>query len=428
MTDVIVIGAGLAGLSASIRAAQAGRRVTLLTFGLGGLQLGQGTIDVLGYTTSGETGAGGSGPGPDRPVARPFDQLPGYVRAHRDHPYAHFSVDQVREAVDWLAGLTPDLLVPGDGANHVVPTALGAMRPTYLVQPSMVWPDPTSVAVVGPRQIKDFYPDLAAANLEKTAQVRTKGYHIDLPARPGEVDSSPVAYASSLDDPAFLKRFAELVAQAIGDEQAVCLPAILGLRRTDAWRQLSEILGRPVVETLLAPPSIPGMRLNEALTTQAKAAGVRVVLGSQVTGFESDGRVITAVTLRQAGRDQNFPASQIIYAPGGFESGALTMDSYGHVHETLFDLPLVGAEQKDLLTGDYWADQKLFTVGVGVDDSMRPVSADKQPVYQNLRVAGGLLPGAIRWTEKSGDAIAVTSALAAVDAVFATSAPQGGTN
>ena len=49
MRDAVVIGAGLAGLAASIRLAQRGAQVTLVTKGIGGLQLGQGTIDALGY-------------------------------------------------------------------------------------------------------------------------------------------------------------------------------------------------------------------------------------------------------------------------------------------------------------------------------------------------------------------------------------------
>ena len=404
MTDTIVIGAGLAGLSAAIRLAQAGQNVTLLTFGIGGIQLGQGTIDVLGYHA-------------DVLVDDPFEEMPAFVADHPDHPYAILGASQVKQAVDWLATLLPGLLVPGDGSNHLVPTALGAMRPTYLVQPWMQWPDPTSVAVVGPRQIKDFYPELAAANLEQTAHVTAKGYHIDLPARPGEAESSPVLYAKALEDPEFLARFATMVAREIGDEEVICFPAILGLGKP-AGTQLSELLHRTVVETLLPPPSIPGMRINEALTAVATAAGVRMILGSKVTGFHADGDRIASVVLAQAGRDQVYEADNVVYAGGGFESGALTMDSYGKVCETLFDLWLDGASQEDLITGDYWTDQKLFAVGVRVDPSMRPLDAAGQPSYSNLHVAGGLLGGAIRWTEKSGDGIAVASAVRAADAVL----------
>jgi len=404
MTDTIVIGAGLAGLSAAIRLAEAGQAVTLLTFGLGGIQLGQGTIDVLGYDG-------------DR-VERPFDTLPAYAKAHPGHPYGVLPAADVRAAVDWLAALVPEWLVPGDGANHLVPTALGALRPTYLVQPSMQWPGTGSVAVVGPHQIKDFYPLLCAANLNQ-AGVTAQGYAIDLPARAGEAESSPVVYATALDHPDFLKKFADAVKKVIGSEDIVCLPAILGLHNPTVHGQLVQALGRPVVEVLLPPPSIPGMRINEALTARAKAAGVRVILGSKVTGFTADGTRLTGVVLHQAGADKTYTAAHFVYAPGGFESGALALDSYGQVSETVFHLPLTGADADDLITGDYWSDQKLFAVGVSVDNHMRPVGTDSQPAYENLYTAGGLLAGAIRWTEKSGDAIAIASAVTAADAILA---------
>ena len=44
-----VIGAGIAGLTAAIRLREAGHQVTLMSKGIGGLQLSQGSIDVLGY-------------------------------------------------------------------------------------------------------------------------------------------------------------------------------------------------------------------------------------------------------------------------------------------------------------------------------------------------------------------------------------------
>ena len=48
MRDVVVIGAGLAGLSAAIKAADAGLSVTLITTGVGGIQLGTGTVPCPG--------------------------------------------------------------------------------------------------------------------------------------------------------------------------------------------------------------------------------------------------------------------------------------------------------------------------------------------------------------------------------------------
>ena len=80
MRDVVVIGAGLAGLAAAIKAADAGLSVTLITKGVGGIQLGTGTVDILGY-------------GPD-PVEAPLDAIPAHVASRPTHPYAHVTPDQ----------------------------------------------------------------------------------------------------------------------------------------------------------------------------------------------------------------------------------------------------------------------------------------------------------------------------------------------
>jgi glycerol-3-phosphate dehydrogenase subunit B len=283
----------------------------------------------------------------------------------------------------------------------------------------MVFPDVPRFAVVGIQQLKDFSPGLIAENLTQTTEIETCPYWIDLPARPGEVDSSPVHYAQALDNPDFLSRFVDKISATIKDEDAVLLPAILGLH-TDAHTRLTEALQRPVVEVLMAPPSIPGMRLNNQLTRRAKELGVRVVLGSKVTGFTATKDHVTSVTLHQAGRDQTYSSDNVIYAGGGFESGALVVDSSGKVREILFDLPLAGADRLDLITGEYWEPQPLFEVGVQVDPSMRAVDPGKpkKPIYRNLYAVGGLLTGAQRWIEKSGDGIAIASAYQAAESIL----------
>ena len=65
MRDVVVIGAGLAGLAAAIKAADAGLSVTLVTKGVGGIQLGTGTVDILGYRPE--------------PVDKPLEVLEAHV-------------------------------------------------------------------------------------------------------------------------------------------------------------------------------------------------------------------------------------------------------------------------------------------------------------------------------------------------------------
>jgi glycerol-3-phosphate dehydrogenase subunit B len=172
-----------------------------------------------------------------------------------------------------------------------------------------------------------------------------------------------------------------------------------------------------VFEVPLPPPGVPGIRLNEALTALAKDAGVRIVAGAKVVGFESAGGKIVSVGQATAGRIRQYAADAFVYAPGGFESGALTMDSYGTVTETIFGLPLHGLGP-DLVTAGDPGNQALFRVGVGVDSSMRVVDPAGHAPYSNLYAAGGILAGAIRWTEKSGEGIALASAVVAADSIL----------
>ena len=62
-------------------------------------------------------------------------------------------------------------------------------------------------------------------------------------------------------------------------------------------------------------------------------------------------------------------------------------------------------------------DQPLFLAGLAVDDNMRVLDEEGAPVCPNLYAAGGNLAGATRWREKSGEGIALASALAAVDSI-----------
>ncbi len=83
--DAIVIGAGLAGLSAAVRLAEDGARVLVLGKGVGATHLSAGTIDIVGYA-------------PER-VERPAEAL---ARFGDGHPYALVGAGAVAASVDWL--------------------------------------------------------------------------------------------------------------------------------------------------------------------------------------------------------------------------------------------------------------------------------------------------------------------------------------
>jgi glycerol-3-phosphate dehydrogenase subunit B len=145
---------------------------------------------------------------------------------------------------------------------------------------------------------------------------------------------------------------------------------------------------------------------------------VRVINGSFVdTPVIADGRV-RGVSVESSGSPRTIVGDAFVLATGGFESGALTLDSYGEVTERIFGLPLAGLDEGPLLHGDYWGgEQPLFKVGVAVDETMRVTAVGSSSVPSNLWAAGGILAGAVRWNEKSGEGIAAGSAVKAADAI-----------
>ncbi len=159
MLDLLVIGAGLAGLSAAAIAAAAGLRVRVVAKGLGSLHWGAGTVDVLGYLPAG-----------DDPVVAPLaalDQLPD------DHPYR---LAGAAAALAWFR----QAVAPGasyvarqDGANWRLPSPVGAARPAYLAPQAQVDGDLASaqpMVIVGFTGLRDFYPALIAENLARQGQ------------------------------------------------------------------------------------------------------------------------------------------------------------------------------------------------------------------------------------------------------------------
>lgn len=393
---IVVVGMGPAGLSAALRAVEAGHDVRLIAKGEGGFQLSQGTLDVLGYVDG----------------AKLSEPLTGIERLGAEHPYATIPPAEIAAAVDWFAAqVGTDVLVGCAGRNVDLPTAVGTLRPTAYVQPSMQAAiGATSYAVVGVRQLKDLPTEMMAGNLGAEF-----GW-VDLPARVGEADPSSLTYARALEDPGFAKKFADAVRKAAPSGEVILLPAVLGTR-PGTWRTIAERIGRPVAEVSLVPPSVPGIRLHDAVLGALRAAHVKVVIGSRVVGLEQAAGRVTGVQVAVAGRTRVFPADAVIHAPGGFASGALAVDSRWAITERAFGLPLTARDATELVTDSWFDPQPLFEVGVRTDQLGRAVDGDGNPVHPNLFVAGDIIAGAQRWIEKSGEGTAIATAVRAVDSV-----------
>jgi glycerol-3-phosphate dehydrogenase subunit B len=414
--DAVVIGAGTAGLTAGACLAEAGARVCVLTHGIGSTHLAPGTVDVLGYS-------------PAR-VEEPGRALEELVRTAPDHPYALIGSPAVGAALRWFnervaAGPLPGYRYAGGlERNHLLPTAVGALRPSAMIPETMTagdcaggLADPKRLCIVGVRALRDFHPKLCAANLERAGiEARSVELHLEL----DRADQNALGLARRLDEPTWRAAFCAELALHLSGEERVGLPAVLGLSDPHGvWTDLQHRLGRPVFEIPTLPPSVPGMRLFETLRSTLRAAGARLMLGSEVIGAERDGSRVIALRARTAGGERRYLAQSIVLATGGFASGGIETDSRWVTRERALNLPLRGvpADGQARFVGAYLDEQPMARIGVAVDGELRAQGTE------NVLVVGAALPGAVSWREGSGEGIALASGFRAAEVLR--SAPAG---
>jgi glycerol-3-phosphate dehydrogenase subunit B len=413
--DTVVIGAGLAGLTAALRLTDAGQRVAVLAKGVGATHLAPPTIDVLGYT--------------DGPIDSPALALPEFAAANPQHPYRQLSIELLRGSLDWFKTRLSDQGYRGGlDENFFVPTAVGAAKPTALMPETMAAGDLRQggrFVFVGLRGLKDFFPAYLADNVARAerpghAPVTTRVVELAPPlGRAGDVSS--LGFAQRFEQADFRDAVLTELDRNLVPGEIVGFPAVLGIGGAgEVWRELEARLGHPVFEVPTLPPSVPGIRVYEAMTSALRRQGARLVVGSTVAGAERSNGRLEGVVAHTAGRPLTYRARSFVLATGGFASAGLELDSTGKVRETALDLPVAGlpGPNEPLFGPGYFDEHALSRAGVAVDESRRPVDGEGVPVYKNLYAAGATLAGAVPWREGSGNGLSLASGYAAASAIL----------
>lgn len=385
----IVVGAGISGLTAALMAKAAGEKVTIVTRGFGGLQLSNGTLDILG-------------------VEKPFEGIPSLPDTH---PYAKIDPKALEAGIDIFRKYVP--LEGSLSETTVLPTALGSLRRTSFYPASMAAgkiEEGTSYVIVGFTGLKDFYPALAAEMLANQG-ITARAEMIELTAK----GDTSLPFSRMLLEPGAASALGAKIKEIVQPGEHVGIPAVA---RDAQWREIQEAAGVPVFQIPVAPPSIPGLEANESLRRACQAQRVDIMLNSYAVGLESTNSHVTGVKVQVAGAVKTFPADHVIYAGGGLDSGAIVFDSYNNLTDTVFDLPVFAPDVENLVHGDVWgAPQPLYEAGLHVDEDMHPLDANGSVIFDNLYVIGGMIGGAQRHREKSGEGIALGSAAQAVAAI-----------
>jgi glycerol-3-phosphate dehydrogenase subunit B len=430
--DVVVVGAGLAGLTCAHGLARRGARVVVLAKGHATTHWTAGSIDVAappGVTTA-RAGV-------------------GLLARQPGHPYLILR-DDVEPAVDALLTLLVSHGLPYEGGLdqpiRTAPTGIGGTRPISILPAAQAaalapWQDGETLVVCGIRGFKDVWPAAVAASLARRAvwsrQIANgsaNGRHgpelagaapahvvaatADLPAIAGRQNLTALHLARAFDDASWRVSAIDAIARAIDGVPSrtsarLALPAVLGLRDHAAVMDaLRSRIGLPVFELPLVPPSIPGMRLFDALRRSLRAAGVRLQLGESVSRVEATGRRVELVATPAAVREYAIATGAVVLATGGIAGGGLVAASDGQLEETVLGLPVDAPGRDDWFARDPFDPRghPLEAAGVTVDADLRPIRRRGKPAYDNVRVIGSLLAGQHWVRERCGDGVAIASA------------------
>ena len=401
-SDVIVIGAGLAGLTAAAVAAGSGCSVTLLTKGAGTLAFGGGTIDVLGYRDA-------------HAVKKPCEDI---RQMPCDHPYTIAGMDVVGNALSYFQDLCAHKGYPLVGSvdtNRLVLTVAGTWKPSCLIPKTMDasgMEDASVITVATFAGLKDFYPRLIINGLKRLEAYRDKQY-CEITIQTGSMqgrDWSILDVARWVESGAGYHSLVDQMRSAGVGGGYLLIPPVLGTEPDySLWRKLEEALACRIVELAAPPPAITGSRLRMLLLRYLKELGVRIIEQAHVRRGLWRGTQCQGVVTQHLDRERIYEAQHVILATGSFLGGGLEATSQG-ITETVFGFPVVPANVCGTESnGSLFDSHPIFQAGVAVNNLFRPCDETGQPVADNVHLAGSILTGYDYAREKSGNGVAVVT-------------------
>jgi glycerol-3-phosphate dehydrogenase subunit B len=423
VTELLVIGGGMAGAMAALSARRWDADVVLARRSFGATALSSGAVDVAAdpRAPSGDLRS---------QLVAPEQAARELARSLPDHPYAILArqLPRLRETLRFAAEQLSSVLAPPGERNALLPTPLGTVKPAAMAQISQTGADlaslPPLVAVVQLRMSIGDDARIIAQGLESAAAalgrslravVVESGYF----AMVDDALRSPYERAELLERPGAIDEFAkELRVRLPPGIGAILLPPIFGMHDPSLVSKLAGLLGVPCAEVLSAAPSVPGIRLQQAIDAALARGGVRVI----ETEVHRAASAADAFALGTGGLIE--PRSTVL-ATGRFIGGGVVRAS--RFQESVLDLPVFAGAKRledqhigDLLDPKLLGEHTAIRAGVKIDDSLRPLGADGEPFHPRLFAAGSVIGGYDPALDKTGLGVAIFTGYLAGEAAAAT--------
>ncbi|MBR1699973.1 MAG: anaerobic glycerol-3-phosphate dehydrogenase subunit B [Bacteroidales bacterium] len=343
--DTVIIGGGLAGLTAGIALQREGKSTAIISTGQNALHFFSGSFESV--------------------------------------------VEKNERMIDFFAKAG----IPLHYAPGVRLMPLGSFRPSALcLEDTDIFPTAkvgSKVLIVNFMGYHDFFSTFLAEGLEKEGmQCRIR--LLDLPEleplqrSPGGMRSVQMA---RILDPIW-EKFVQEVRLLIKDEDIVVIPQVFGLKDPSTPGLIREDLPVRAIFAGTLPPSVPGIRTQQLLGRNYERLGGTYLKGDHaLRALTKDNRVIGVSTKNL---DRHYlKADTFILASGSYFSKGLRSNPF-EITEPVFDLDVnYSPERSDWYNPKFAADQPYMHYGVKTDENLHAIKGGT--VIQNLYAIGSVM-------------------------------------
>jgi glycerol-3-phosphate dehydrogenase subunit B len=408
--DVLIVGSGVAGLTAGLAALAEKQDVQVVSSGQGATAMSSGVVDLCGYYPDGSL------------CLQPLKGIKAWGEV-KDHIYAVLKVgeDVLAPGLGFFQDqISPYLTYAGNLAeNMYLPTTLGTYKPTCLAPVTAAGGNlrelDGNVFVVGFNRFPDFAPDFVVRSLTDLLQrgadtwcqgeIVWKSQRIDLPFLSQYPYVSAAELAQLFDRKenlvALLEELQDLVEK--GGAAGLGLPPVMGYSKAEEnIRHLRDELGVPVFELLPVTHSIPGLRFQEALQKAFyHKGGRRPECDFTATALNYAGDRVELIGVCRS-EEVRVAGKKCVVATGDYIGGGLQVSLEGvkvPILDLLLPLPAGGLFQREVFPR---GGHPGIRYGLRVNGTLQPLNLEGKPVAENIFAAGAVLGGYDYVRELSG--------------------------
>lgn len=386
-TEILIIGAGIAGISAYYKIKEAGKNVIILGEKRGATFLSSGAFDF---------------PEEEIHIFHPLRNIQRNFSGYSD--YLEFSKNSSLNFFNFLRKYGLNI----DGCFEkklILLNSLGSYKCSNFALKTIKDGDLNSlkdekIIFVGISKFSEFNAEFIADSLNYLQSLEIipsfkKISSFNIKITDSDIYLNPFYIAKKLEED--FESFIENLKNSLkGKDFTVAgFPAVLGIENSERIKEeIERKMQVKCFEILPNLPSVCGMRLKkifEKITDKEK-------ISARVVRIKTSGKNIDSVIVKDSTGEKEIKAKVYILATGKFTGGGILFNR--RAKEVIFNLPLFYEDEKVddknifyLSSEKIFENHKIFSLGVKTNEILQPVDENGEIIYRNLFACGSILSG-----------------------------------